>query len=171
MIESLILYLILLSLAVYPVRNKKKILEKLGFKKTDAIKETKYALSALLLMLFTAMVIGAIFYSLGFTKDASAIPNIIKKIELWQVLTILVIGSIVEEIFFRGYIQRKTNIITASFIFSYFHIIYSSITEVTGAFFLGLILGYLYDKRKNLFAPSLAHLLYNLTTICLIYLI
>ena len=161
----------MLALAINPIKNKKNIINKLGFKKINLMKETKYGLSALFLLLTTSAIIGAIFLYLGFEKDASIIPETIKQIPLWQVLTILIIGSITEEIFFRGYIQRKTNLVTASFIFAYFHIIYGSLTEVTGAFFLGLILGYAYEKRKDLYAPTLAHLLYNLTTVTIIYLL
>jgi len=171
MLKSIILYIIMLALTINPIKNKKKIINKIGFKKINAIKETKYALSTLLLLLITSAIISAIFLHFGFEKDAGITSKLIKQIPLWQVLIIIIIGSITEEIFFRGYIQRKTNLLTASFIFSYFHIIYGSITEVTGAFFLGLILGYAYEKRKNLYSPILAHFLYDIITITLIYLI
>ncbi|NYZ80169.1 CPBP family intramembrane metalloprotease, partial [Candidatus Micrarchaeota archaeon] len=57
----------------------------------------------------------------------------------------------------------------ASFIFAYFHIIYGSLSEVVGAFFLGAILGLCYIRSKNLFVPLIAHLSYNLILVILTF--
>ncbi len=169
MIKSILLYAIMLALAIASAKRKKGgIVKNIGFRKTEVVEETKYALSTLFLLFTASLIIGLIFFSIGLSKDASIVRSTLKEIPLSDILIVLVIGSITEEIFFRGYIQKKTNITTASFIFAYFHIIYGSLTEVVGAFFLGLILGYAFEKRKNLYAPTLAHLLYNLITVSIL---
>jgi len=151
--------------------KKKNILEQLGFKKTEVFDETINALFYVGLLIITSIIIGALFYSVGLEKDLGKTAEVVKNFGLTNVLTTIAFGSIVEEIFFRGYLQRKTNLLFASFIFAYFHIIYASLSEVIGAFFLGLILGFEFEKRKNLFAPILSHLFYNLIVTSLIFVV
>ncbi len=162
LLYGLMLFFLYISLG----KNK---LKKLGFKKTDLLEETIHAVFYLFLMLAVTILIGVIFYSFGMASDTAKVPEIIKSISLEEVLSIIVVGSIVEEAFFRGYLLKKTNLLMSSFIFSYFHIIYGSLSEVIGAFFLGLILGIEFMKRKNLFTPALTHVLYNLIMILLVY--
>jgi membrane protease YdiL (CAAX protease family) len=78
---------------------------------------------------------------------------------------VVLVASFVEEVFFRGFLQRRIGILAATFIFAYFHIVYGSFFEIIGAFMLGLILGKEYQLTRNLFAPVLSHTLYNLVVV------
>ncbi len=167
---SLILYFLMLFFVVISVKRK-NILKQLGFKKTKLLDETIIALFYVGLLITVSIVIGVFFYSIGFEKDLGRTAEAVRNFGLENVLTIIVFGSIIEEIFFRGYLQRKTNLLFASFVFAYFHIIYASLSEVVGAFFLGIILGYEFNKRKNLFTPILSHLLYNLIVTSMIFVV
>jgi hypothetical protein len=121
------------------------------------------------LLIVVSTLIGIVMQYLGFQQDLEQVTDLLRGAGFADLLIILTVASFVEEVFFRGYLQRKTNILFASFIFGYFHIIYGSLSEIVGAFFLGLVLGKEYDQTKNLFAPILSHFFYNLVTIMLLF--
>lgn len=166
MFFSLLLYLLMFVFVIVSVGFK---LDKIGFKKINLKREIPLSVFYLLLLFGAAILIGAVFYSLGFGEDMSQVPSALKQVGILEILIVMLIGSFVEEIFFRGYLQRKTNIWVASFIFAYFHIVYGSLTELVGAFFLGMILGIAFKKTNNLFVPILSHVLYNIIVIALIF--
>jgi hypothetical protein len=170
MIASLVLYAVMtliVLLSVGKIKNFKDGLTKLGIAKTNLRKEAITAIIFLGILIFVSLIIESIMFNLGFAKDLQQVPNTLKSVDFGSLLIVLSIASFVEEVFFRGYLQRKTNIIFASFIFGYFHIIYGSLSEIIGATALGFILGKEYEKTKNLFAPILSHFLFNLLTIIL----
>ena len=172
MFASLVLYSLMFVLVLFSLRkSKKNWLERLGFKKIKLGEEVLVGIFYLGTLILVAFLIGIIFFYAGFEQDLAKVPAIIEQIQLSEILVIVLVGSIVEEIFFRGYLQRKTNLLFASFMFSYFHIIYGSISEMVGAFFLGMILGIAFEKRKNLFVPVFAHVFYNIITIMLLFVV
>lgn len=88
----------------------------------------------------------------------------------FKIYMLIIIASIVEELFYRGYcmklIKRYTNasnliiIITSSCFFAIGHI-YQGTAGVVFSFFGGIILSYLLLHYKSLIIPLLAHILYN----------
>ena len=169
MYASIALYALMLSVVLLSQKNRKKISETLGFAKTNVLDALTTGLLYAGVMLIISMMIGAAFYSFGMNDDLAKVPEAIKSAGATQIIIVVLMGSIIEEIFFRGYLQRKTNILFASFIFAYFHIIYGSLTELVGAFFLGAVLGVCYDRSKNLFVPTIAHLSYNLILVMITF--
>lgn len=168
---SLILYALMLILAIYGAtkfKSKKNLLKKLGFKEINLGKAILQGCFYVGLLIVVSLVIGGIFYYANQEEDLGKVSEVIRQVDVAQILIILGIASFVEEIFFRGYLQRKTNLWIASFIFAYFHIIYGSWAEVTGTFFMGLVLGISFIRTKNLFVPIFSHLLYNLITVIFI---
>jgi len=172
MIGSLILYTFMVLVVVLSIgrwKNFKSFISKLGIKETDVRKGLVTAVLYLGLLIVVSTLIGIVMQYLGFQQDLEQVTDILKGAGFADLLIILTVASFVEEVFFRGYLQRKTNILFASFVFAYFHIIYGSLSEIVGAFFLGLVLGKEYDQTKNLFAPILSHFFYNLVTIMLLF--
>jgi membrane protease YdiL (CAAX protease family) len=75
-------------------------------------------------------------------------------------------GPIIEELFFRGFCYpafKKRWGATAAMIISsvFFAAIHGSIFAFFPVFFLGLLLAYLYEKRKTLFPSIFLHILHN----------
>jgi hypothetical protein len=157
----------MLGLVFYAIGTK-GFRKKIGYKKLNG-RIVLTALSYLVIMFVVAFIIGAIFYATGQADDLQKVPDALKNAEFLDVLITLLIGSVVEEIFFRGYLQKKTNILFSTFVFAYFHIIYGSLAEIIGAFFLGLILAYSFKRTKNLYVPTISHILYNLITVTIIF--
>lgn len=90
--------------------------------------------------------------------------------------TAIIIGSIAEEFFFRGYLQEqlgkslgaKIGIIAASALFMMAHVIkgYSFLSSLS-IFFVGIYFGFARDKKggDSVIYAMAAHILYNLTVI------
>ncbi|GAA4282026.1 CPBP family intramembrane glutamic endopeptidase [Gaetbulibacter aestuarii] len=80
---------------------------------------------------------------------------------------LLLIGPILEELFFRGIIQTKlrekcsvkTSIIMSSIFFSAWHM---DIEQCIISFLAGLLFGYIYEKNKNLLEIIIVHISVNL---------
>ncbi len=172
MIGSFVLYALMLIVVVLSIgkwKNLKDFISKLGIKKTNVGKGLVTAFLYLGVLIVVSTLIGILMSYFGFQQDLGRVTDALRGAGFADLLIILTVASFVEEIFFRGFLQRKTNILFASFVFGYFHIVYGSLSEMVGAFFLGLILGKEYDQTKSLFAPILSHFFYNLVTIMLIF--
>jgi len=169
---SLVLYILMLLAVVMSIgkwKNASDFISKLGVKKADFRKEMVTAFVYLGILLLVSVAVELVMSSLGLQKDMQRVTDVLQGANPADLFIILSIASFVEEIFFRGYLQRKTNLIFASFVFAYFHIIYGSISEIVGAFFLGLVLGKEYQKTNNLIAPIMSHFFYNLVIIALMF--
>lgn len=172
MYESLILYslmFLVVAVGIGKQRTVRNFFIKLGFSKINPKKDLPLAIMYVGILLAASILVGLLFYGLGMTEDSAKVAEAIKTLDLTQVVVILTVASVVEEIFFRGFLQRKTNLLFASFIFSYFHIVYGSVAEMVGTFFLGLILGKEYNQTKSLYAPILSHWVYNMLTVAIIF--
>ena len=170
---AIILYAIMLALVLYSngkQKNLNKYLNKLGFaRRTNLSRETINTILVLGIMLITTIILGIIFSQVGLGDDLTKVSEIVSKVNLVEVLIIIGLAAFIEEIFFRAYLQPKTNIWVASFIFAFFHIVYGSLSEILGAFILGAILGKTYQKTKNIFTPILAHYLYDIVSVIAIF--
>lgn len=169
MYVSLFLYLLMLAIVVASFKDRKNLLKKLGYEKVELKKALPQSVFYLGALLAASMIVGIAFSYTAYSDQLDDVSQTLKATDFQELLAIVLIGSFVEEIFFRGYLQKKTNLLTASFIFAYFHVIYNSFPEVVGAFVLGIILGKAYEKTGNLFVPTLAHLSYNLVVLMLTF--
>jgi len=167
---SIAIYLVLLFITIYIKRG--PILKRMGFKEDiNLVKDSLIALAFLGFLLVTSMVIGLIFHQIGMGQDVQRTTEILRQIPIHNVLIILLIGSFIEEVFFRGLIQERTNIWIASAIFAIFHITYGTVAQIVGTFFLGLILGYQYERTGGVYSPIISHTFYNLIVILPVYII
>ncbi|MEW6529030.1 MAG: CPBP family intramembrane glutamic endopeptidase [Candidatus Micrarchaeota archaeon] len=100
------------------------------------------------------------------------ITNIYQKVvnfPFYLIVFGVLFAPISEEIFFRAFLAGRYGIILSSFLFAISHIFYNSIFEIIGVFFIGIALSYYFVKKSNLIACIIAHLLYNLLSISVIY--
>lgn len=128
--------------------------------------------------------IGVLFDLLGQAPaDHEIVDRAIETPELLLVgivLTLLVIAP-AEELLFRGIIQTNLvdvsdtwiGVLLASFVFAIIHLpAYGGLdgwTAIISLFFLGIVLGLLYERTDNLWVPIMAHGLYNASLFVLLY--
>lgn len=85
---------------------------------------------------------------------------------LWGILAISIVGPILEELLFRGSIQKlfmeKATPVKAILISSLiFGLIHGNPAQIVNAFFIGIILGWLYYKTGSLVPSILIHVINN----------
>ena len=120
--------------------------------------------SMLAQLLFAMLAVGLLLALLGVT-DSWKVAQLVRSQGLPVLLLAVTLVPIAEELFFRGYLQKKTGVILASIVFAALHYGYGSIAEIAGAFVASLILGYGLRKANDLHACILAHACYNALSI------
>ena len=101
-----------------------------------------------------------------FYQSLHMISILIQKNFFLAILTIAVLPSFVEEFFFRGVLQRKLAyrygkklaLLFSSFFFALMHL---NPNVILALFFVGLFLGYTYEKTKSLSFPIFIHFTNN----------
>ncbi|MCX6666967.1 MAG: type II CAAX endopeptidase family protein [Euryarchaeota archaeon] len=122
------------------------------------------------------IVIGALLYRAGVNQeDLSNIEDIAGNIPIVSMLFIIVFQSIAEEIFFRGFLLEKIEsiaggimaIFITAILFGLAHMSYGKIYPVIMPIMMGIFLGFVVFKTKNLYSAITAHMLFNLTSFIL----
>jgi hypothetical protein len=80
-----------------------------------------------------------------------------------SVLVLALASGVAEEAFFRGALQPRVGLLTASLLFGLAHLVprRELAPWAAGAALAGLFLGALFEHTGNLLAPTLAHVLVN----------
>ncbi|MDD5148003.1 MAG: CPBP family intramembrane metalloprotease [Candidatus ainarchaeum sp.] len=141
----------------------KKILAELGLQKIGAktfFKETT-KLTGLLFAVSIAVSIILLAIGLNDTQKVFEAINSLQAKGILFLFYLLIVRVTAEEIFFRGFLAKKTGIIISSTVFALAHISYASAAEIIGAFFLGIVLARAFLKNKNLVPNIFAHIFYN----------
>lgn len=93
--------------------------------------------------------------------DTIKVADIVRQQDALTLLVAVSFGPLAEELFFRGYLQKRIGVILASLVFAFLHKGYGSIAEVLGAFIVSVIFGHYARENKSVLPPFLAHALYN----------
>jgi len=122
------------------------------------------AVRLLLLMLLVLLVLANFLNFLGFL-DSRKVFDFILAQNAFTLFLAASVGPIGEELFFRGYLQKRVGVIFSSALFAALHLGYGSIAEVLAAFSISVLLGIELRKNNDLHACILAHAGYNIITI------
>jgi len=127
-------------------------------------------------MLILVMVIGVLLYQLGVNEeDISNIEDIAGNLSIAAMAFVIVVQSISEEIFFRGFLLEKIDsfaggsmaIFGTAILFGLAHMSYGKIYPVVMPIIMGIFLGFVVFKTKNLYSAITAHVLFNFTSFIL----
>lgn len=88
----------------------------------------------------------------------------------WQYLALVLVAAPGEELFWRGFIQKRlqkdfaptVSILTASILYASVHIYSGSFLLVFAAFLSGLVWGYLYFLKKSMPLIIVSHIIFDL---------
>lgn len=89
---------------------------------------------------------------------------LIQPISYSDIFVLALLSGVIEELFFRGFLQNEIGIILASIIFGLLHTGFSRryLPYTLWALVAGLILGYSYLLTQAIIVPIIAHILNNL---------
>ena len=104
-------------------------------------------------------------------NDISNIEDLAGVLSIPSMLFVILIQSVSEEVFFRGFLMGKIDkftgmypaILIVAIIFGLAHISYGKYYPVIASIMIGIVLGFIKYKTKNLFSSIVAHLTFNFT--------
>ena len=106
----------------------------------------------------------------SFDKDIKKLYRWYAPSLFWQYLALVLVASPGEELFWRGFIQKRLlkylgpigSILTASLLYASVHIYSGSFLLVFAAFFSGIIWGLLYIKKKSMPLVIVSHIVFDI---------
>lgn len=174
---------ILVPVAWYVIVNKlsfKGMLSRMKLVSENIDKAFLWGILAAILIFITTFVIELVLIN-GFgvkVEDLSNIPYLEKLFSPVTLFFIVAIQPVAEEIFFRGFLYEKIEnfaggamaVVFTSFLFGIAHLSYGLTIPVIIIILMGMILGYVVYRTKNLYSAITAHVAYNVTSLALAFL-
>ncbi|WP_171016878.1 CPBP family intramembrane glutamic endopeptidase [Pseudalkalibacillus caeni] len=113
-----------------------------------------------------AIVVSQIPY---FENQLHSLYTLIQPNKSWHYFVLFAVIIPAEELFWRGFIQKKFSLITSSnkailfaaILYASAHVYSGTVLLVFAALFAGTIWGYLYEKSGNLIVPLISHVLFD----------
>ncbi|UCH71854.1 MAG: CPBP family intramembrane metalloprotease [Thermoplasmatales archaeon] len=133
-----------------------------------------WGILAMAFMFLIIFIIEFVLLKLGYDlEDLSNIPDIQGLFSLPTLFFIIAIQPIGEEIFFRGFLLEKIDsfagekmaILSTAVLFGIAHMSYGKIYPVIMPILIGIILGFVVFKTKNLYSAIIAHVIFNITSL------
>jgi membrane protease YdiL (CAAX protease family) len=183
-IDQLILLSILILIPFiwyYLVNNLgiKKIFSRIKLVSENIDKAFLWGIITAGLILIVIFLIVAGLIELGYDpQKLSNIPDLEKLFSVPVMFFFVTVQPIGEEIFFRGFLFEKIEkfaggkgaIFITAFLFGIPHMSYGKIFPAVLPILIGVLLGYIVYKTKNLWSSIIAHVAFNFTVLLLTYL-
>lgn len=169
---------------IWYVKKNRYSLSSIGIKNIKSLKEGFLGIAVggamLVANLLVSLLIGSAF-GVPDTEVGFFVVDTLFEVALWVILMFAVVGFS-EELLFRGFLQRRIELyfnnrrsnpglyalIITSFIFAVIHL---DLFGLPTRFVLGLILGYLAQRRNySIMAPTMAHGFNNAAVVVLVFL-
>lgn len=173
---------ILVPFAWYYIVNKsnfKQTLSRIKLVGKDIDKAFLWGVVSAVVIFLIIFIIEIILISGGIKpQDLSNFPEL-QKLFSWPTLLFLVaIQPIGEEIYFRGFLYDKIenyaggpfSVVITAILFGIAHMSYGKEIPVIMIILMGLVLGFIVYKTRNLYSSIIAHIIFNVTSFTLAYL-
>ncbi len=148
----------------------KQLLKEYGLIVKDKLPIILYGILGFFCIVFLVMCISLIFYFFEL-NDQQNIKDVVKSLPLIAIPFAVLFAPFAEEVFFRGFLYKKFGVWVSALIFALLHFAYGSIVEITVAFVIAIFLTYLFIKTKSLWPAIIAHSLFNLMSLTVMWLL
>lgn len=129
-----------------------------------------------IVMLIIVFGIGMLLYWMGVDQgNLSNIEDLARHLSIASMFFIIIFQSISEEIFFRGFLLEKidsiagsnTAVFATAVLFGLAHMSYGKIYPTIMPIIMGVFLGFIVVKTKNLYSAIIAHMIFNFVSFIL----
>ena len=169
---SLIFPFIVFAYLMLRGKGLRRIISELGLSKRK-LTYRYAALGILLFLLFFGLefFIGAI-EELTHIYISSNVTEYLSNLPLYFYIFVFLVAPIDEEILFRGFMVPRFGIVLSALVFGALHYIsYFSYIELIAAFLFGLAAGYIFKKTNSLYPSIIGHMLFDFSTVFLLFFI
>ena len=168
---SLFFSLLAFFYLLYKTKNLESVIKGLGLSR-DMLTLKNIAIGISLFIIILGVELGiSLFSEISHTPLPTNVQQTLAGLPIYFYFFTFLIAPINEEIFFRGFLVNKIGIVPSAIIFAVLHFGYLSISEFVAAFIFGLIAGYIFKKTRSLYTTIAAHMLLNMLTIVVLFLI
>lgn len=164
---------LMLAIPVLPqlARGEKpqKILAELGFSNKQLLQQAK---QGILLSVISFAVIAlevSAFAAVGVT-DTHNVEEALARQPLPVLALVVLLTPLAEEVFFRGFLQKRVGVFLSGAVFAGLHYGFGSVVEVVAAFSIALVLGWYVRENKTLLPAVAAHFLLNAYAVAVVLL-
>ncbi|PTD93869.1 hypothetical protein C9439_05680 [archaeon SCG-AAA382B04] len=161
----LLIPFVVIPISYMAIVNDKGYKEIIGFKKDNLLKNIVLGILTGFLILLCVGIVNYGLIQLFDVSQENMLLGQIANLGPFFALFLSLSAGISEEIFFRGFLQNKLGILTASFLFAITHAGYGILIQISGPFVFGLIIGFVYYKTKDILIPIIAHTSLNLAVL------
>ena len=113
-----------------------------------------------LLPLLMLLLLFQLYTALGIA-DSGLVLGAIRGVPIYILFLAVAVNPFTEEIFFRGFLVPRIGVLPAAAIFGLSHLSYGSIAEVVSMFFIALLFGIVFEKRRSLLPVIVSHIIIN----------
>jgi membrane protease YdiL (CAAX protease family) len=151
--------------------NLKNIFDKLKIRKDKFDEAFLWGfISTIIMFIIIFLTIFSLNYLDINKEDLSNVPDLARNISIGSMFFVIIFQSIGEEIFFRGFLMNKFDdlygkniaIFSTAILFGIAHMTYGKLYPVIMTIIMGVILGFVVFKTKNLYSAIISHLLFNI---------
>ena len=151
----------------------KDMFKELQLKREKIDEALLWAVLGTILMFALIIIMGYVLMVFGENlENLSNIEDLAGTLSIVSMLSVILIQSVSEEIFFRGFLMQKVDKITGKIpaviivavLFGFAHMSYGKYYPVIASMVIGLVLGFIMYKTKNLYSSIFAHLIFNFTS-------
>jgi len=161
----------------------KKNIQELGLKTSSFLRNILSGITAYIFMLPVLLVILIfsiwILNALGYTPPPQPVFEVFMEekkslVLLFLTVFVSVLGPIVEEVFFRGFmysaVRKHTGVLAAAFLSgAIFSMLHTNIVGFLPIMALGVLLAYLYETTGSLVASISVHILHNSIIVAFVF--
>ncbi|MEM0201739.1 MAG: type II CAAX endopeptidase family protein [Candidatus Micrarchaeaceae archaeon] len=169
---SLIFPFIVFAYLMLRGKGLRRIISELGLSRRK-LTYRYIAIGILLFFLFFGLefFIGAV-EELTHVYISSNVTEYLSNLPLYFYIFVFLVAPIDEEILFRGFMVPRFGIILSAAVFGALHYIsYFSYIELIAAFIFGLAAGYVFKKTNSLYPSIIGHMLFDFSTVFLLFFI
>lgn len=141
-------------------KNTGKALAELGITGKKWAREALLGVPLTLAVLLMLLLLFQLYTALGIA-DSDQVMGAIRGVPFYILLLAVAINPFTEEIFFRGFLVPRIGVLPAAAIFGLSHLSYGSVAEVVSVFFIGLLFGIVFEKRRSLLPVVVSHIIIN----------
>jgi hypothetical protein len=141
-------------------KDTRKALSELGLGRKSLVPNILLGIPLTVGILLMLLVLLQAYLALGIA-DSEKVAGIVKDAPLFIVLLAVVVNPFTEEIFFRGFLVPRIGVLPAAAVFSLSHFAYGSVAEVVSVFFIGIVFGLVYMRRRSLVPVIVSHIIIN----------
>ncbi len=155
---------LMLAISVLPQLTKgekpQKILSGLGLSNEQLLRQARHGILLSVVSLAVIALEASAFAAVG-VADTQKVGEALARQPLNVLALVVFLTPVAEEVFFRGFLQKRVGVFLSSAAFAGLHYGFGSVVEVAAAFSIALVLGWYVRENKLLLPSVIAHVLIN----------